>query len=118
MDNYKKIRSILLQLQIIGNGKYDDAVFAIQSCLTKEEPYTATNENVLYANAILSDVLQKEKKKGTKRVGKYMQKFPEKFTGTDEADDFNNDSKIDHGELLEVYKEEVVDESELFEGLL
>ena len=118
MDNYKKIRSILLQLQIIGNGRYDDAIFAIQSCLTQEEPYTATNENILYANAILSDALQKEGKKGTKRVDKYMQKFPDKFKGTDEADDFNNDSKFDRSEIQLEQREEVVDESELFEGLL
>ena len=112
----------MLQLQIIGNGKYDEAVFAIQSCLTNNEPYTATNENVLYANAILSDALQKEGKKGTKRVGKYMQKFPEKFRCTDEADDFNNDSKFEiMGLPLQSYNEEIdliVDESELFEGLL
>ena len=118
MDNYKKIRSILLQLQIIGNGRYDDAVFAIQSCLPQDDPYTATNENVLYANAILSDALQKEEKKGTNRVGKYMQKFHDKFTGTDEADDLINDSKFDRSEIQCEQQEARVEESELFEGLL
>lgn len=118
MDNYKTIRSVLLQLQIIGNGKYDDAVMAIQSALPEDEPYTATNENVLYAKAVLNDILQKEGKSGSRRIGKYIKKFPERFDTTDEADDFINELKFNVTPVVPLVHMSPTVEPERFEGIL
>lgn len=92
MDNYKKIKSIMLQLQILGNGRYDDHVVEIQSKLSSE-PYTASNEAVIYANTVLNDIIQSEDKNKLKKLAKYTEQFGKSFTYMDEADDFINDDK-------------------------
>ena len=93
MDNYKKIKSIMLQLQILGDGAHDDVIAQIQAKLSAE-PYTATNETLIYANTLLNDVIQKEDKKKLKKLAKLTEMFGGTFTSMDEADDFINNEKI------------------------
>ena len=92
MENYKKIKSIMLQLQMLGDGKYGDEIARIQSRLPTE-PYTVSPEDVIYANTVLNDAMRHEDKGAVKRLGKFIENFTVEMDAMDEADDFINDEK-------------------------
>ena len=96
----------MLQLQILGNGKYDDIVSQIQSTLLAE-PYTATNEEMIFANTLLNDAIQKEDKKALKRLSTYQERFDNSFTAMDEADDFINDEKTSGSAVMNSIMQDV-----------
>jgi len=90
MDNYSKIKSIFLQLEILGDGKYDHEIRVIEGKLSNN-PYTATNNDLNYASSILAEVMEKCTKKQLAKLNKYdLSKV--KLVG-DIADEFINENK-------------------------